>query len=91
MLANIGFVYVWEVPLSVNPKNFITIFKQRLIDNVIQQWSSDLRENKVLSLYKEIKPDLEYEHYLDLISLKSDRKVIVQIHLSAHNLHIQTG
>ena len=58
---------------------------------VSKQWSSDLRENKVISLYKEIKPDFEYEHYLDLIRLKSDRKVIVQIRLSAHDLHIQTG
>ena len=86
MLANNGFVNVWEVPISVNPKYFITIFKQRIIDNFIQQWSSDLRENKVLTLYKDI--IFECEHYLDAISLKSHRIVIVPIQLSAHNLRI---
>ncbi|MEW8546452.1 MAG: reverse transcriptase family protein, partial [Candidatus Thiodiazotropha sp.] len=90
LLEQFGFGYVWLNPY-VDPKNFICAFKQRLIDNFIQKWKSDLENNRVLTLYNYFKTDFVYEEYLDKVGNKTLRQGITRIRLSSHTLRIQTG
>ena len=71
-------------------KLFPRIFKQRLIDNYVQDWHGNIENNNVLDLYKNCKTNLSYEIYLDLLP-RSLRMYISKIRLSAHSLRIQTG
>ena len=52
---------------SLNCKTFPSIFKQRLIDNYIQEWQTSVENSNVLELYKKCKIDLSYECYLDVL------------------------
>ena len=57
LLDRHGFSFVWNSPYTVNPKQFVYVFKQCLVDNFIQEWRADIDKNRVLSLYKLIKQD----------------------------------
>ena len=91
VLVENGFQYVWVNPWSVNQKSFLTEFKQRLIDNFVQSFHSDLRNNKVLTLYSLIKIDFLCSAYLNIIRNQSLRCFLAKLRLSSHSLRIETG
>ena len=91
LLVENGFQYVWVNPWSVNQKSFLTEFKQRLIDNFVQSFHSDLRNNKVLTLYSLIKIDFSCSAYLNIIRNQSLRCFLTKLRLSSHSLRIETG
>ena len=87
-----GFGNVWEDPYSVNPNTFLCMFRQRLIDNFVQQWKADtINNNNVLSLYEHFKVHFDYEHYLDGCKYRKFRESLAQLRLSSHPLRIETG
>ena len=75
----------------MNPNIIISMFKQRLIDNFMQQWSIDVGNNNVLCLYKHFKINLAYENCLDCCKYKKFRESLTQLRLSSHQLRIETG
>ena len=91
VLVENGFQYVWVNPWSVNQKSFLTEFKQRLIDNFVQSFHSDLRNNKVLTLYSLIKIDFSCSAYLNILQYQSLRCFITKLRLSSHSLRTETG
>jgi hypothetical protein len=55
---------IWNFPDSVLLKQFLPIFKQRLIDCYLQEWRADVSSNGVLShLYSYVKEQFCYELY----------------------------
>jgi hypothetical protein len=74
---------------KVDGKLFPRIFKQRLVDNYVQDWHGSIENSNVLDLYKNCKTNLSYEIYLDLLTC-SLRMHISRIRISAHSLRIQT-
>ena len=91
LLYEFGFGDIWINPYSVTPVRFITAFKQRLVDNFVQKWKSDLDANSVLVAYKYIKNEFLYEEYLDIVQNKNLRRYLTKLRLSSHNLKIETG
>ena len=91
LLYTHGFGYVWEDPSLVNPNTSLIMFKQRLIDTFVQQWSVDVANNNVLCLYKHFKINFEYEYYLDCCKYRKFRETLTQLRLSSHQLRIETG
>ena len=91
LLYTHGFGYVREDPSLVNPNTFLIMFKQRLIDTFVQQWSVDVANNNVLCLYKHFKINFEYEYYLDCCKYRKFRETLTQLRLSSHQLRIETG
>ena len=91
VLVENDFQYVWVNPWSVNQKSFLTEFKQRLIDNFVQSFHSDLRNNKVLTLYSLIKIDFSCSAYLNILRNQSLRCFITKLRLSSHSLRNETG
>ena len=49
ILYNYGFGDVWEQPYNIDKQLFCAVFKQRLIDNAIQECNDDLKvwENQI--------------------------------------------
>ena len=43
MLFNYGFAYVWYDQCVLNENNFLRHFKQRMKDNYLQEWDSQVR------------------------------------------------
>ena len=62
-------------PLNVDGNSFISSFKQWLIDSFVQDWNSNLMNNSVLFVYKNVKHDFVYEDYLSVVSSKRYRHV----------------
>ena len=91
LLSQFGFNHVWLNPYSVDPNIFISAFKQRLIDNFIQTWKSDILTNRKLFLYNNFKCEFEYESYLDIVRDKPLRQLLTKLRLSSHTLRIETA
>ena len=91
LLSQFGFNQVWLNPYSVDPNIFISAFKQRLIDNFIQTWKSDILTNRKLFLYNNFKCEFEYEAYLNIVRDKPLRQLLTKLRLSSHTLRIETS
>ena len=91
MLTRYGFYYVWTNETHVNETQFICTFKQRVIDEYLQQWNRQVDENSVLILYKAVKTSFEFEPYLDNIVSRNLRTAMSKLRLCSHNLRIHTG
>ena len=91
LLYENGFGYVWEMPSAVNLNQFLSLFKQRLIDTYVQNWRSDIRDNSVLHVFKYLKSEFQYSDYLSVMNNKLYRSIITKFRISAHCLRIETG
>ena len=89
MLNEHGFSNIWENPFSVNGKNFVQYFRQRLIDNYTQSCFSLIANASSLQVYKYLKDTLQYEIYLDILP-PDLRFFITRLRTSSHSLRIQT-
>ena len=91
LLTRYGFYYVWCNESQINETHFISIFKQRLIDEYLQQWQGNINDNGVLTLYRELKTSFEFESYLDNIVSRNLRIAITKLRICSHSLRIHTG
>ena len=70
LMQSAGLNYAWEVQDIQNDAFFIATFVQRLKDQYIQNWFSDINTNRKLILYKDSKLKFSHEHYLDVLSVR---------------------
>ena len=91
ILDESGFTYVWNNQFDVLP-NFLSI-KQRIIDQYMQLWSSNINESSKLNWYRLFKNNfsLQTETYLNCINNCKFRNALCKFRLSAHSLEIETG
>ena len=61
------------------------------LDCFIQSWNSSLQTNSVLTVYKELKNDFEYEAYLNADIPSYYLKLFTQLRISCHKLRVETG
>jgi hypothetical protein len=90
LLCDYGFIDVWNNPYIIDFKNFIPVFRQRIIDCFIQGWHVSKESSSVLDLYNVCKLNFYYAEYLDLMPTHL-RRFITRLRTSAHSLRIQTG
>ena len=74
-----------------NESSFISVFVQRLKDQYIQNWFSDMNINRKLILYKDFKLNFTHEYYLDVINVRNIRHTLAQIRTGHHPLEIEKG
>ena len=70
---------------------FFQLFQQRIKDQFIQQWKSEIENSSRLKYYNKYKTEFCIEQYL--LNNKNDklRKQLTQFRLSAHKLAIEAG
>lgn len=68
LLNEYGFSCVFTGNTNLNLTNFPCIFKQRIIDCLIQEWYGNVNNSTVLEECKYFKNGFEYEKYLDMLS-----------------------
>ena len=90
LLDMYGFSHIWLTQHVTNLENFHIIFKQRVIDEFIQNWHVHIDNSKSLILYKNLKEHFLPELYINVLPLKL-RTVITKMRISAHQLRIETG
>ena len=91
LLCRYGFGYVWLSQGVGDTYSFIRIFKERLKDNLLQEWYSDVNESSKTYYYKSFKCILEMETYLSLDIPTKFIKQFSKFRCSAHNLLVERG
>ena len=89
-LSNLGFYHVWASQGIGNVTKFLTIFKQRLRDNFIQNWEGKLHASSRVDFYKEIALS-GFQTYLDKLSIRKFRIALTRLREPSHRLQIEAG
>ena len=71
--------------------NIFPILKQRLRDQYVQNWKTNIREVSKLEYYARFKTEFCYEEYLDFIVNDDYRKALTKFRLCSHDLEIEVG
>lgn len=85
-----GFSNVWSEQNAVNVKWLSAIVKQRLQDQYIQKWSSEIHNSSKGQIYKIFKKNFSYENYINLLPHKL-RKIFMKFRTANHHLPVETG
>ena len=64
---------------------------QRLRDQSIQLWNSEITDSSKLCLYKNFKPNYEHEAHLSHLSIRKFRNAFSKFRSSCHSLEIELG
>ena len=88
LLGNLGFMEAWTQQNVGDVKIFLSVVKQRLLDNFIQNWNSRLKESSRALFYRNL--SFGYKSYLDTVTSKL-RVALSRLRLSSHRLEIETG
>lgn len=90
LLSRLGFYEVWLNQGVGNIEIFLSLFKQRLTDNFVQNWLERLNNSSRASFYVNIavfQPKL----YLDSVKVIKFRTAISRLRVSSHRLEIEAG
>lgn len=90
MLTELGFYHVWLSQGVGDIPHFLTLFKQRLKDNFIQDWNARINESSRALFYRNIS-SFEYQCYLDFITVKQFRVALTRLRVSSHRLEVEAG
>ena len=71
--------------------SFLSIFKQRIMDNYIQEWQSNVSDSPKLLSYKFYKYDFVLEHYLHIVDIIKYLIALSRFRWSNHKLEIEIG
>ena len=89
LLGNLGFMEAWTQQNVGDVKIFLSVVKQRLLDNFIQNWNSRLNESSRALFYRNL--SFGYKSYLDTVTTSKFRVALSRLRLSSHRLEIETG
>jgi len=78
-LFSMGFGYAWFNQGVGCERSFVSLFKQRLKDNYMQEWSSSIMEKDIFSTYRLFKTQFESEKYFDFIDLRCFRDGLIKL------------
>lgn len=91
LLLSQGFGEAWYNQGVGDSSAFISLFKQRLIDNFCQNWRSRLEESSRARFYRFVRPEHTYQKYLSAVVPNSHRVALARLLCSSHTLHVETG
>ena len=85
-LYRYGFGFVWEQQGVSNIKQFLSEFRQRLVDCYAQDWNNDIRTNERYVFYSSLKQSHCLSDYLSLIHNGFLRKHLTRLRLGVSPL-----
>ena len=89
LLCNYGFTNVFMNAPYIDLKTFPELFKRRVIDVFIQEWSGGVNRNSVLDQYNNFKTCFGYEEYLNILPVNL-RSFFTKLRLSLLPIRINT-
>ncbi len=69
---------------------FLSVFKQRLNDNFIQQWHARINDSSRALFYKNV-CEFKLQYYLRDINITKYRTAYARLKLSSHRLEVESG
>lgn len=90
VLSSLGFYHVWLAQGVGDYTSFLSLFKQRLTDNCVQNFQSRLIESSRALFYRNIF-GFDFQFYLKCVNIEKYRIALSKLRLSSHRLSIETG
>lgn len=90
LLSELGFYEVWLNQSVGDSQFFISVFKQRLTDNFVQNWNARLNDSSRALLYRNFN-NFTFKPYLDIIKIENIRQPLTRLRTSSHRLEIEVG
>lgn len=90
ILDSCGFSNVWNEQTFINIKWLKAIVDQRLKDQYIQKWQSNMRDSSKGLFYSIFKTEFGFEKYLALLP-KKFRTILIKLRTTNHRLPVETG
>ena len=84
-----GFMYVWEDQRVRNKIAFTRAFEQRIKDQFLQTWKTQISSGNKLVFYSSIKFQRCLETYLDILTIGKFRNALSSLRVSCHLLEIE--
>ena len=89
MLNDLGFSYLWNAD-TITSIQLQKVF-ERLYDQYLQKWFSELRTMSKLSTYNSFKSGFAIEKYLSCNTNEKYRIALTRLRCSSHSLEIEVG
>ena len=90
LLGNLGFFEVWLNQGVGNVNQFLTVLRQRLKDQYMQDWSNEINNSSRARFYRNIS-DFCIQPYLNLITIRKFRSAMTKLRVSSHRLEVEIG
>ena len=90
LMYSMGFNNVWLAQGVGNQKVFLSIVKQRINDNFIQNWESRLDDSSRAVFYNGIR-SFDFQPYLFVCNITKYRSALCKLRMSSHRLEVETG
>ena len=90
ILNKSGFGDVWVSQTVLNTNEFLSVFKQRVRDIYLQQWTEEVAGSSTGRLFRYLKVDFKFESYLNVLN-RAHRIALTRIRLSSHIFKIERG
>ena len=90
LLMTLGYYDVWLGQGVGSYDGFMSILKQRLTDNFVQNWHSRLEESSRAVFYRSI-ASFQFQPYLEHLNVNKFSQALSKIRVSSHRLEIEAG
>ena len=90
LLLSLGFYNVWLNQGLGNYNEFMSVLKQRLKDNFVQNWSWRLDNSSRALFYRSI-ASFKIQPYLEYINICKFSQSFSKLRMSSHRLQIEAG
>ncbi len=90
MLFSLGLAYAWIHQGVGDTGIFLSLVKQRLNDNFLQNWNGRLQTSSRASFYNNI-AFFSFKPYLNDITIAKFRVSMTQLRTSSHRLEVEAG
>ena len=90
LLYTLGFNDAWLFQDIGDSVLFLSLVKQRLKDQFIQNWNGRLEESSGAIFYKHMS-SLGFKPYLNILNISKFRYSMTKLRVSSHRLSIESG
>ena len=90
ILDTCGYSNVWNEQAFINIKWLKITVEQRLKDQYIQKWQSDIHDSSMGKIYSIFKTEFGLEKYLNILPKKT-RTIFIKFRTANHRLPVETG
>ena len=91
ILMRYGYGIVWLQQGVGDSELFVQQFKNRLQDNLMQEWLGNINNSSKLAIYCTFKSQMEPEKYLTHLNVRKYRGALAKFRCSSHRLAIESG
>ena len=89
LLCDLGFHEVWLQQGIGDVGIFLSLLKQRVLDDFRQSWQNELQDLST-AIFCRNNSDFHFQNYPEIITVNKFRTALAKLRLSSHRLEVET-